>query len=54
VGIGPRQAEGVETDAYSLPYVAGWSGGEADVVVDRAARVLSAATAILNTLTGER
>jgi len=41
------QAEGIETDGYSLPYVANWSGGTAEVVAETAARVLATAAAIL-------
>ena len=41
------QAQGIETDGYSLPYVAGWSSGKAEVVADTAARVLATAAAIL-------
>ena len=48
------QAQGVETDGYSLPYVAGWSGGKAEVVADTAARVLATAAAILADLTEAR
>ena len=48
------QAQGIETDGYSLPYVAGWSGGKAEVVADTAARVLATAAAILADLTEAR
>jgi N-terminal domain of anti-restriction factor ArdC/IrrE N-terminal-like domain len=40
-------AQGVEADEYSLGYIAGWSGGNAAVVAETAARVLHAASAIL-------
>lgn len=43
------QAQGIETDGYSLPYVAGWSGGKSEVVADTAARVVATAAAILAT-----
>jgi hypothetical protein len=45
------QAAGVPTDGYSFPYLAGWSGGNADVVRATADRVLSASRAILAALT---
>jgi N-terminal domain of anti-restriction factor ArdC/IrrE N-terminal-like domain len=44
------RAQGIETDGYSLPYVAGWSGGKPEVVADTAARVLATAAAILGAL----
>ena len=47
-------AQGIETDGYSLPYVAQWSGGKAEIVADTAARVLATAAAILAALAGER
>ncbi len=41
------QAAGLETDDYSLPYVAGWSGGDMKLVLETASRVIDAATKVL-------
>jgi antirestriction protein ArdC len=41
---------GLETDAYSFPYVATWAGGEVKVVADAADRALASAREVLETL----
>ena len=38
---------GLPTDDYSLPYVAGWSGGDRDLVRETAERVMGCARAVL-------
>lgn len=38
---------GLATDDYSLPYVAGWSGGDRDVVRETAERVTGCARTVL-------
>jgi hypothetical protein len=43
---------GLPTDGYSLPYVAGWSGGDRDVVRRTAERVTACARAVLAGLDG--
>jgi antirestriction protein ArdC len=40
-------AHGLDAGDYTVPYVAGWSGGAAGVVLDTAERVLSTASTIL-------
>lgn len=45
-------AMGLPTDGYSLPYVAGWSGGDVAKVRETAERVVKAAGAILEGLEG--
>jgi hypothetical protein len=42
---------GMSTDAYSVPYLAGWSDGNAELLRDTAARVLDTARAITTDLT---
>jgi hypothetical protein len=44
------RAVGLPTDAYTFAYVAGWSGGKAEVVRSTADRVLAASRAILAAL----
>lgn len=43
-------AHGLPTDAYSLGYVAGWSGGDLDVVRATGERVLACARRVLDSL----
>ena len=43
-------AAGLATDAYSLPYVAHWAGGNVNAIKSTAARVISTAHAILAAL----
>jgi antirestriction protein ArdC len=44
---------GLPTDDYSLPYVAGWSGGDRVVVRDTAERVTGCARALLAAIDGQ-
>jgi IrrE N-terminal-like domain len=46
------QARGARTHAYSFPYVALWSGGDAQKVLETAERVQKAAQGILQALEG--
>lgn len=43
---------GFDTTGYSLPYVAGWSKGNGELIASTAERVVAAATAIVNTVEG--
>lgn len=43
-------ATGLEADAYSVPYVTGWSGGDAALLQECAARVVSTARGIVAAL----
>lgn len=44
---------GLPTDDYSLPYVAGWSGGDRDIVRETAERVTACARAVLAGIDGK-
>lgn len=43
-------AAGMHCDSYSVPYVAGWSGGDCDVLRATASRVLTTARTITTEL----
>ena len=43
-------AAGLDTDGYSFPYVASWSGGDVDAVRATAERCLATARRILDAL----
>lgn len=43
-------AAGMPTEDYSVPYVAGWAGGDAELVRASATRVLTAARGIVHDL----
>ena len=43
---------GLASDGYSLPYVAGWSGGDRDIVRQTAERVTGCARAVLAAVDG--
>lgn len=47
------QAAGLVTDDYSLPYVAGWAGGDIAVVRDAADRVVGTARTVLDRLAAD-
>lgn len=47
------QAAGLVTDDYSLPYVAGWAGGNVALVRDTADRVIGAARQVLDRLAAD-
>lgn len=44
------QASGITTAEYTLPYVAGWAGGDVEKVKATAARVLATARRVLDTI----
>lgn len=47
-------AAGLDTDAYSVPYLAGWSGGDATLLRDAASRAIGTARGIVTDLSLDR